>query len=76
MCNDVVLSAFAEKMVAAEGIEPTPKAYETFALPLSYAAEMVDRVGFEPTIPRLKGECLEPNLATDRILDLPGKFLL
>ena len=28
--------------------------------------ELADRVGFEPTIPRLKGECLA-NLATDRV---------
>ena len=61
-------------MVATERVELSPKAYETFALPLSYVAvddaripthrdagvctELFDRVGLEPTLPRLKGECL------------------
>ena len=46
-------------MVAAGRIELPPRVYETLALPLSYTAKKVfDRVGLEPTIPRLKGECL------------------
>ena len=49
-------------MVAAEGIEPSHKAYETFVLPLNYAAKNWS-TGWElnPRIPRLKGECLKPN---------------
>ena len=49
-------------MVATERVELSPKAYETFALPLSYVAKnLVDRVGLEPTLPRLKGEYLYPS---------------
>ena len=44
-----------------EGVEPSSDAYQASALPLSYiAVGLIVRVGFEPTLPRLKGECLEP----------------
>ena len=52
---------YAPKLVAVEGVEPSSDAYQAYALPLSYTAmDLVVRVGFEPTIPRLKGECLIP----------------
>lgn len=52
---------YAPKLVAVEGVEPSSDAYQAYALPLSYTAmDLIVRVGFEPTIPRLKGECLKP----------------
>ena len=40
------------------------KNYPLFTI--NYQLNLVSRVGFEPTIPRLKGACLKPDLATDR----------
>ena len=48
------------RLMAVEGVEPSSDAYEAYALPLSYTAREVVRVGFEPTISRLKGERLQP----------------
>jgi len=52
---------YAPKLVAVKGVEPSSDAYQAYALPLSYTAmDVVVRVGFEPTMSRLKGECLKP----------------
>src|SRR5256885_690606 len=53
----------SNKLVAAEGIEPSPTVYETRRSSLKLRRRiknLVDRAGLEPAIHRLKGECLDP----------------
>jgi hypothetical protein len=52
-----------------ERIELSSDAYRASALAVElHCVTKVGRVGFEPTLPRLKGECLKPDLATDRVI--------
>ncbi len=58
----IKLHVHLRNLIAAERVELSSLAYQANALPLSYTAKtfLVGRVGFEPTILRLKGGCLEP----------------
>jgi hypothetical protein len=47
-------------MVAVDGVEPSSVAYQATAAAVELHRETLGRVGFEPTIPRLKGGCLRP----------------
>ena len=47
-------------LVAVDGVEPSSVAYRATAAAVELHRETLGRVGFEPTIPRLKGGCLRP----------------